>query len=261
MALNKTFDFSVGASPSSDVVLTRYDSFSSPGFKLIFETLQSDNPLRLLAQPPEEAARSAVLENRGERDITAFCYSWLTTVASGETSRRTCSSDSYATPRYHPVLKAKDRKLITPRITLDESLINHIRGGGGCIGGGIGSNRSLEGALSLRLEIDLLVFSDGEIAGPDRERYALELQYRKIAGDFIVKQVKLAQAEQRDVSPVLSALAEAPRTREDSLARWTRDYAQDYLRHAAMGRGEALVQGLENRPALPRFFRREGGSA
>ncbi len=201
------------------------------------------------------------MENRGERDITALCYRWVTTTKNGETLPHTFSSDSYAVSVYHPVLKANDRKLITSRITVDESLIAHVLHGGGCIGGGVGSTRSSDGAVSLRLEIDMLLFADGEIAGPDTVRYAAQLQFRKRAGDFIVKQVRLAQSEQRDVTPVLTALREMPRMRDDTLARWTHDYAGDYLHYSAMGRQEALLQGLENRPPLPKFYRRDAGSA
>ncbi len=242
-------------------MLSRYDASSWPGFAVIFETPSPDSPLKFLAQPAEEAARSAVMENPGERDITALCYRWLTTTQNGETLPHSFSCDSYAVSVYPPVLKAQDRKLITRSMTVDESLIAHVLHGGGCIGGGVGSRRPVDVVVSLRLEIDLLLFADGEIAGPDPDRYAAQLQYRKWAGDFIVKQVRLAQAEQRDVTPVLSALTEMPRMRDDILARWTRDYAGDYLRFSAMGRQEALLQALENRPPLPKFYRRSAGSA
>jgi hypothetical protein len=257
MGSNPSIEFAVTPGPSPDVVLSRYDAVSWPSFEVIFETLPSDSQPRFLGQPPEEAARSAVMENRGARDITALCYRWVTTAENGEALRRTFYSDSYAVSVYRPVLKAKDRKLITPRTTVDESLIAHMLHGGGCIGGGSGSTPSFDGVVSLRLEIDMALFADGEIVGTDPDRYAAQLQSRKVAGDFIVKQVRLAQSEQRDVTPVLSALAEAPHLRDDFLARWTRDYAGDYLRYAAMRQQEALLQGLENRPPLPTFRRRD----
>jgi hypothetical protein len=261
MALGSSIEFSVAPSPVPDVALSRYDAGAWPNFAVIFDPPSPDNPLQFLAQPAEEADRSAVLENRRDRDITALCYRWLTTTQDGETLPHAFSSDSYAASVYHPVLKAGDRKLITRSITVDESLIAHVLQGGGCMSGGVGSRRRMEKVVSLRLEIDMLLFADGEIAGPDVDRYAAQLQYRKRAGDFIVKQVRMAQAEQRDVAPVLSALSEMPRLREDFLARWTRDYAGDYLRHSAMGRQAALLQALENRPPLPKFYRRDAGSA
>jgi len=264
MAFNPSTDFSVAPSPVASVVLTRYDPVSWPSFAVIFDPPSPDNPLQSLAQHAEEADRSAVMENRGERDITALCYRWVTTTENGEPLRHTFSSDSYGASVYHPVLKSQDRKLITRSMTVDESLIVHVLHGGGCMSGSVGSTRRIDGVVSLRLEIDMALFADGEIAGPDVNRHAAQLQFRKRAGDFIVKQVRLAQSEQRDVAPVLAALAEMPRMRDDHLARWTPDYVGDYageyLRFSAMGRQEAFLQALENRPPLPKFYRREASS-
>ena len=261
MAFDSSIEFSVAPSPVPDVVLARYDAISWPRFAAIFVTPSSESPLKFLTQPAEEADRSAVMENRSERDITALCYHWVTTTQNGETLPHAFFCDSYAASVYHPVLKAGDRKLITRSMTVDESLIVHVLHGGGCMSGSVGSRRRVDGEVSFRLEIDMMLFADGEIAGPDPDRYAAQLQFRKRAGDFIVKQVRLAQVEQRDVTPVLSALSEMPRMRDDHLARWTHDYAGDYLRFSAMGRQEAFLQALENRPPLPKFYRRNSGSA
>jgi len=203
MAFDPLIEFSLAPSPVPDIVLSRYDPVSWPSFAVIFEPPSPDNPLQFLAQPAEEEDRSAVMENRGERDITALCYCWVRTTENGEALRHACSSDSYATSVYHPILKANDRKLITGSMTVDESLIVHVLHGGGCMSGSVGSTRRMDGVVSLRLEIDMLLFADGEIAGPDVDRHVAQLQFRKRAGDFIAKQVRLAQSEQRDVTPVL----------------------------------------------------------
>jgi hypothetical protein len=76
-------------------------------------------------------------------------------------------------------------------------------------------------------------------------------------------------AEGRDVTPVLKALAEIPchgalgHAQSDPLVQWTRYYAEEYLRSGArkIGEtdwGEAMLRHLENRPALPKFYRRAG---
>jgi hypothetical protein len=58
--------------------------------------------------------------------------------------------------------------------------------------------------------IDLIAFGDGEIAGPDLENYVTKLESRKLATEFLAKQVRMAEAENRDVIPVLTALSEMP---------------------------------------------------
>jgi hypothetical protein len=114
------------------------------------------------------------------------------------------------------------------------------------MGTGITARRSLSDLVEVTFEIQLVVFID-EIAGPDPDDFAIELQGRKLAAEFVAKQIRLAQAEGRDVTPVLNALAQAP--------------ASDYLRHmnrkmGSIDMAEAKLRFLENRPTLPDFYRR-----
>jgi hypothetical protein len=262
-------DFAVGASPTTQVVLRRYDAALFPKFRTIFEESRSESLVQFLAQPPEEAERAIVLENRASKDVTALRYQWAMTGEDGKQRKHTVSSDSYMVDVYHPVLGIDDRKLICWSATVDESLIEHVlRGGGSMVGAAGSGGASLTGVTSLRLEIDMLLFSDGEIAGPDTEKFAAELQSRKPAAEFVAKQIRLAEAEGRDVTPVVSALAEVPclgrvgHAQGDPLVHWTRHYAREYL-HAMRRKSErvdmreARLRHFENRPTLPRFYRRD----
>jgi hypothetical protein len=95
------------------------------------------------------------------------------------------SSDSYMVDVFRPVLAPGDRKLISRSTNLDESLIDHVMRGGGCVGGGVSMGRSLrDDAEELIFSIDLLVFDDGEIAGPDPDHYVSDLHFRKPAAEF-----------------------------------------------------------------------------
>jgi hypothetical protein len=165
---------------------------------------------------------------------------------------------------YHPVLGHGDRKLITRSTTIDESLLDHMKRGGCFMGGGTSYRPTVGVVNSLRFEIDFVLFADGEIAGLDTDKYAAELQCRKPAADFVIKQIRLAESEHRDVRPMLSALADMPHIgslhhgQGDPLVH---EYARDYLR--ALGRNassvntpEAKLRHLENRPTLPKFYRR-----
>lgn len=262
-------DFGVGVSPSTQVVLSRYDAAVFPKFRAVFDEPRSESLVQFLAQPPEEAERAIVLENRAGRDVTALRYFWVMKGADGKQQTHTVSSDSYVVDVYHPVLGAGDRKLICLSATVDESLIEHVLRGGGFMGGRVGSGRpSLAGVTSLRLEIDMLLFSDGEIAGPDSEKLVAELQSRKPAAEFVAKQIRLAQAEGRDVTPVVSALTDMPsfgrlgHAQGDPLVHWTQHYARQYLQAMRQESEhfdirEARLRHFENRPTLPRFYRRD----
>lgn len=249
-------DFTTSPSPSPEVVFVPYSPTLYPKFQAIFEATDPDSPLHFLAQPPEEATRAAVLENRADKDITALRYQWSMTLEDGTTRKSTVSSDSYLVDVYRPVLKQGDRQLICLSATIDESLLEHILNGGGCMGSG-SHHRSLAGVTSIHLEIETLLFADGELAGPDTSNYMSEIRLRKPAAEYIAKQIRSAAAEGRDVAPVLVALAEIPRHRDDFLASWIRRYAADSMSRAASEfQREAHLRYLESRPTLPEIYRR-----
>ncbi len=259
---------SIVPSPSPDVVLTQYDGTLFPKFKPIFNKQDETSPLRHLAVDPEEAAIALVIENRSEKAITALRWRWQKSDASGNVRNNTCSSDSYRVDVFRAVVEAGSRRLISPSANLDESIIDHVLAGGGVIGAKVTDRYfSFENVAELTFEIDLVLFADGEIAGPDPEKYTLELRFRKPAAEFVAKQIRLADAEGRDPAPVLSALAELPSHlypgygRHSSVIYWIRHYASDYLRRLQHNIGganarEAGLRHLENRPTLPKFYRR-----
>lgn len=256
-------------SPSADVRLTPYDAAAFPRFRQVFDANES-SPLFHLARDPEEASVAVVLENRSARAITALGYRWVAINQSGRSQPRTCFSDSYMVDAYRAVAEPGARHLITPSSMLDEALIEHVLGGGGFIGGRTGP-RSLDNIVEMTFEIDFILFADGKISGADLDRRALELQCRKPAAEFVAKQIRRAMQEHRDVEPVLSALAEIPcfgslrrlgRGPNDPRVLWIKYYAQDYLRNVKRGDdginwAEVGLRHLENRPTLPKFYRRQ----
>src|SRR5277367_5778971 len=246
-------------SPSPEVVLYRYDAAAFPAFAPLFEATADSSPLRHFARDPQEATISIVLENRSQKALTAWRHRWVTTDAAGDRRTRISSGDSYGVDVFRPVAAPGSRHLISPSASVDEAVLKNIQTGGGFVTSVSGGKRSWVEIVELSFEIQFLLFADGEIAGPDPDHYALELQSRKRGAEFIAKQIRLAEAEGRDVTPVLSALAEAPslgglgRAQGDPLFHWIRHYAKDYLRsmHRKLGEfdmREAKLRHLENRP-------------
>lgn len=240
-------------SPCPEVRLVPYNANEFPKFQQLFEKAADPNsPLRHLAPDPVEADVALVLENLSDRAITALRYRWLNADESGKVRPRTCTSDSYMVDVFRPVVAPHSRQLITPSSMVNESIIDHVQKGGGFIGAGVGM--SAQRFISdTNFELDLVLFDDGEICGPDRDRFAGELQCRKPAAEFVAKEVRLAEAEGRYPAPVLNALASVPHLGDDPLAHWTQHYAKQYLRRP----GEATLRHLENRPVLPKFYRKQ----
>lgn len=124
-------------------------------------------------------------------------------------------------------------------------------------------------AVERTFAIDLIVFADGEICGPDPDHYALELLSRKHVAEFVARQVRLAIAENRDVTPVLNALCMIPSwpsmdlvRLDEPVLRNTKHFVGLYLA-LTQGPGdaatmrEAALKRLENQPTPPEFYRRD----
>jgi hypothetical protein len=256
----------ISPSPHPAVILSRYETSLFPQFEQLFETPSTSSPMIYLARDPEEASVAIVFENRSEKPITAWRYQWQITDTSGRSRPHIFSGDSYAVDIFRPVAEPGSCFLITPSGSINQAMINHVLAGGEFIGSGSTAKRSLVSTIELAFEIHLILFADGEIAGPDPDHFAIELQARKPAAEFVAKQIRLARAESRDAIPVLAALVDAPSlggrgsSQGDQLLHSVRDYARDYLRHmnrniGDVDMGEARLRHLENRPTLPEFYR------
>lgn len=261
----------IAPSPSAEVALCRYDEVAHPKFRYLFEA-SSDSRLTYLARDPEEASVAVVLENRSDKAITGLRYRWVLTDAAGNQRTHTVSSDSYLVDVFRAVAEPGSRRLISPSGSVDEALIDHVLAGGGIMGASCRSEPSSAEIVERTFEIDFVLFADGEIVGLDSDRFAAELQCRKPAAEFVAKQIRTASAEGRDVTPVLSALSEIPylgrlgHKQGDPRVHWTKRYARDYLRamrhqnQAPFDMREATLRHLENRPSLPKFYRRTQSS-
>ena len=256
-------------SPSSQVAITLFEGNLFPKFKLLFERQSEDSPLRYFARDPAELPLTLVLENRSEKPITGLSYRWRKLDESGKVRNHTASSDSYFVDVFRAVAEPGSRHLIGPSGSLDEAMLDYVLAGGPCVMARTGGSQDHDYEIvEVTFEIDLVVFADGEIAGPDPDKFAALLQSRKPAAEFVARQVRLADAEGRDAMPVISALAEIPhlgRPRHgpyDPLVHNTVNFAREYLRrvqHTTSERNlrEAELRRLENRPELPKFYRRQ----
>lgn len=247
-------------SPTADILLSLYDKENFPRFALLFEKAGETSPFRFLVPRPEEARNAVILENRSAKEVIALRYRWLVSDATGDRTH-THTSDSYLVDVYRPVAVPGSRYLVTRSGMLDESVLDRILAGNGFLGSGSRAQPLSDDVVELTFQIDLIVFADGEISGPDPDEYAAELQVRKTAAEFIAKRIRQAQAEHRDVALALREFTVIPTNHRDPLARMLRESAQTYIKrsHPTIGdldRSETTLRFLENRPELPKFYRR-----
>ncbi len=225
-------EFALISSPSNKIALARYRKQEFPAFRSVFESADESSALSAFAQPGA-AETAVVLHNLSGKDVTALRYRWVVSDAHGKSGKRVASNDSYMVDIYRPVIAPGSKLLVTQTGMVDEvQLTPTLSGVSGIGSGGWPSLDYL--AEEAWFQLDFILFSDGEIAGPDPDDFATELQLRKRAADYVAQQIRSANAEDRDVTPVLAALRDVPRARTDHLARLIAEYARIYLRRSVL---------------------------
>jgi len=242
-------------SPTPDVILTPYSESEFPRFSEIFKPADGNThpAIKRLLHPADDAELTLVLHNRSQKAITAMQEHWLIKNKSGYVGPWTNSLDSYHSDFSHPVVDPGDRHLLSVGINVSERFLTYVRSGG-AVGEGFDRPQEENWVSELTFQVYLVVFEDGEIAGPDPEHFCDELIRHREAAEFIARQIRLAESEGRDARPVLSALMKAPLLESDYAAHWVQWYARSYLIGAESQ--EAQLHRLENFPALPKFYRR-----
>ena len=251
--------FSITPSPSHEVSLSRYNPERHQKFRPVFERPGIGYPLYDLHIDPREAERAIVLANRSGKPIIGLIYGWTVKGKDGHLSTVRIRSDIYSVGK-QAIVEADAQPLLTSCGIIDESMLDQVQGKDRAVGTG-GGGRSgvrdsiLDSGMELTFAIDLLVFADGEVAGPDRDNYAADLECCNSAAQFVARQARMAESENRDAVPVLSALAEMPAMLgTDPTAHWIKLFAQHCLGNNV---SDKIVRSFENIPALPKLYRRE----
>jgi len=162
---------------------------------------------------------------------------------------------------FRPMIAAGEKVLVSALSeSVQESLLAHVKAGGGTIGGSFCSSRDPElpeeGEIGFAL--DLVGFDDGEIAGPDPDRFAAKVSDRKRAAEYIARQIRQAENGSRDPRPVLQALIELPHRRDDHFLSAVQSFARDYMNIKDFPSPQQRLHNMENLLGPPRFFRKEG---
>ena len=237
------------------VTVVRYDAATHAAFREIFdEPTDANAVLQHLARPNEESGLALVLHNVADRPLAALQYVWTTTDEKGQTRTRRHSSHSYNVSVYRPVIPAGNRLLITPETMVEESVLEHVRKGGGILGSG-GGSRMRGGApiVEWHFELSVVIFEDGEIVGPDTHRLVVQLHCEHRAAEYIDEQIRLAEEQGRDARPVLEALKAFPLFNHEMMAEAV-ERAASFALHAPFGK---ISRASMRRVPLPKFYRRD----
>jgi hypothetical protein len=251
----------IAESPSDDLTIVKYSADRFPEFQDLFahRDWEAKHPLDHWLRKPDEDQVSIVLHNTSSRNVTMLALRWTFPETPGRTNVSRQASSSYGVNVFRPMIAAGEKVLISPLSdSVQESLLTHVKAGGGTMGAHFSSSRDPElpddGEIGFAL--NLVGFEDGEIAGPDPDRFAAKVNARKHAAEYIARQIRQAENESRDPRPVLQALTELPHSREDHFLSAVQSFARDYMSIKDLPSPQQRLHNLENLLGPPRFFRK-----
>lgn len=173
-----------------------------------------------------------IISNKSVKDLTALAIRYVFIDRAGQQKGFRYVTDSYISRRSNPVLAAESMMMIAPGTFLPESLAGRSYIEGATFGGhGLLDRvaRHVPLAASIQVELDVAIFADGEMAGPNKLGFPADIIARAAAARQIADVVARAQARGESPDSALRNVATTPSVKEDTAARWLHRFASDTL--------------------------------
>jgi hypothetical protein len=117
----------------------------------------------------------------------------------------------------------------------------------------------MDSASEVTVQIDSIIFEDGQVVGPNASQLDAEIQARKIAAGELTKQIRNAQSRGEEPTLTLRQMLEnaneARPYRSDRISMWTLKYSRRLLKAPIF---EKRLAELENMPTPPNFYVAKG---
>jgi hypothetical protein len=199
---------------------------------------------------------SFVLTNLSNRAIVALAIEWSYTTQDGREGQGFSKSSSLST-NTGPVVQPHTKLFVGPKVFLPESLAfaPHVGSPFEALDGR--SAHWAAAATQITAKIDVIIFEDGELVGPDQSQFEVEIQSQKMSADQIAGKVRYAQSQGEDPTPTLKQIAEAPmESKTDFIGLWFAIYAQQLLSARGSRPFELRLTAIEQTPTPLRIFRK-----
>jgi len=228
----------------------------SPHPKLDITKAEFDNTRGLFANRLAPLQRcSFFLANNSDKDVVAVDAKWSLVERDGKTNVSRFTSDSFLDVRARPVIGAHSRILVGPRIWVREDSIEDYVASQVLMAKRAELERLADrvaAANAVYVDVDSVIFADGEVAGPNSDAFDREIASRKLAADDVLGVLQDAKLRGQDPSDALRNFAEHSRDRHDSArALWRKRFARQ-LQDAARFQGNLYY--LQHLPPIPSFY-------
>jgi hypothetical protein len=200
-----------------------------------------------------------ILTNQSNRAIVGLAVRWAYVDENGRRGLLTHQSDSFSTPNAIAVISPRSRLLVAPGVFLPESLAQSAHIGPPLEALDGRSATDMATASEITVQIDSIIFEDGQVVGPNDSQLDAEIQGRRIAATELAKQIRNAQSRGEEptftLRQILEKAKEAPPYRSDRISQWTLKYSRRLLKAPVF---EKRLAQLENMPAPPNFYVEKG---
>jgi hypothetical protein len=200
---------------------------------------------------------SFVLTNQSDRAIVALAVKWSVTSEDGAEAQHLYTINSLSIKNAKPLVQAHTRLFVGPNMALAESLAfaPHIGPRFEALDGR--SAPWAAAASQISSTIDVIIFEDGELVGPNHSQYDGQIQSKKLAADQVASEVRQVQSKGQDPTPMLKQIAGATlASPTDFIGLWSGLYAQQLLKAQGAGTFEDRLSALEQTPAPLKMFRK-----
>lgn len=200
--------------------------------------------------------------NNSDRPVVAIATTWVVAKKDGSIRTERFTADSFLITDARPVVEPHRRLLVAPRFWLkEESMGQYAASPNFARTQGANLGRTLEEfaqAGVVRVEIDSVIFADGEVVGSNRTRFDSEITERKAAAETVLAALDKAgpDADARR-SALLRIISERIAPSESSVV-WQHRFAQQLL-HSRNSAG--TVDYLRRLPKPPSFHSNTNSSS
>lgn len=194
------------------------------------------------------------LANNSDRPIVAIATKWSVASSDGTIKIKRFTADSFLVTDARPVVAAHSRLLVAPKLWVpEERLADYVASPYFANVQRAGLQRTaeeFERSGDVMVEVDSVIFSDGEVVGPNRMGFDAEITGRKAAARAVLAVLASAGQGGRDQRAALARIASSPILKSDRSSVWQHRFAQQFLHSPSI---ENTARYLEQLPSVPTF--------
>jgi hypothetical protein len=227
----------------------------SPSPLITLSDTTEDDVRTLLGGPLSPLRRASFwLANNSDRSIVAIATKWSVGGSDGGIKIMRFTADSFLITDARPILGPHSRLLIAPRLWIPEGHLSEYSASPYFTNvQKVALRRTAdEFARSgdVLVEVDSVIFSDGEVVGANSMGFDAEIAGRKAAAQAVLAALAQAGASGEPSRAALLRLASGPIRKSDRSALWQRRFARQLLHSPSI---ESTALYLEHLPSVPIF--------